>query len=175
MSYWYSFNWVDYSILGIIVFSTVVSFFRGFLREAVSLVVWVVGILVAMKFANPMQHYLISWIDSTTLRYVIVFTALFLVILVIGALISKLIQLFVHKVGLNVMDRFLGIIFGGARGVVIVSVLLMFFGMGGVQSTETLTESQLAPYFKPLVSWLNNYLPEQLKELSGWIGNTENL
>ncbi|MGH8402328.1 MAG: CvpA family protein, partial [Gammaproteobacteria bacterium] len=44
--------WVDYLILVIIVVSALISLLRGFLREIVSLITWVVGFWVALRFAR---------------------------------------------------------------------------------------------------------------------------
>ena len=97
----HSLNWVDYSILGIIVFSIIISFFRGFSREAVSLVVWVLGIMVALKFADPTSIFFKTWIASPTLRYIIAFATLFLIIFIVGILLNAAIHALVKKAGLS--------------------------------------------------------------------------
>jgi len=169
-----SLNWVDYSIIAVIAFSTIISFFRGFLREAVSLVVWVVGVLVALKFAGPVSGLFKSWVSSPSLRYVIAFIALFLLIFIIGVLINFIIHAFVKSTGLGVTDRMLGIIFGAARGFFVIGVLLMFVSVGGIKNNAYLTHSRIVPKFKPIVVWLNGFLPLQVKEVSQWVMNKNN-
>lgn len=167
----HSLNWVDYSILGIIVFSIIISFFRGFSREAVSLVVWVVGIMVALKFADPTSIFFKTWIASPTLRYIIAFATLFLIIFIAGILLNAAIHALVKKAGLSLTDRMLGVIFGAARGLLIVAVLLMFVSVGKVKDGTYLTQSRLALKFKPMVVWLNAFLPTQMKGFSQWVMN----
>ncbi len=167
----HSLNWVDYSIIGVIAFSTIISFFRGFSREAVSLVIWVVGILIALKFAEPASILLKSWIASPSLRYVIAFAALFLIIFIVGIFINAIIHAFVKNTGLGVTDRILGIIFGVARGLFIVAVLLMFVSVGKIKDGTYLAQSRIAPEFKPMVVWLNSFLPLQMKQFSQWVMN----
>lgn len=173
-----SFNWVDYTIVGLVVFSTLISLFRGFTREVVSFIVWIFGVLIALKFAEPVQVYLQTWIHSSMLRYIVAFVLLFFIIFMGGVLINSIVHLFIRKAGLNVTDRLLGVFFGMARGLVIVGVLLMFVNVGNIQNTTVFAESRLAPDFKPIVSWLNIFLPQKMKEFSAWVAvgvESENL
>ena len=172
----HSFNWVDYTIIGIVVFSTIISFFRGFVREAVSFVVWTIGVLVALRFADPLQLYFRghAWIHSPTLRYLIAFVALFLLILIVGVLINALIHSLVSKVGLSLMDRLIGIFFGAARGALIVAVLLMFAMVGNVHERGAIAQSRLATDFKPMVTWLNDFVPQRMKQFSHWVMGGDN-
>ncbi|MGL5696201.1 MAG: CvpA family protein, partial [Plesiomonas shigelloides] len=50
-------DWVDYAILGVIGFSALVSLIRGFVREALSLVTWVVAFFVASNFYTELALY----------------------------------------------------------------------------------------------------------------------
>ena len=43
-------NWADITIISIIVLSAVLSLFRGFVREVLSLIAWVVAFWAAMAF-----------------------------------------------------------------------------------------------------------------------------
>ena len=100
-----NFNWIDYAIFGIIGFSTMISFFRGFVREAISLVAWVLGVLVSLKYAMVLQVYLTPWVASESVRYFITFVVLFLVIVLTGLLINVLVSLLMNKAGLSFPDR----------------------------------------------------------------------
>jgi len=172
----HNFNWVDYTIIGIVVFSTIISFFRGFVREAVSFVVWTIGVLLALRFADPLQTYFKAnaWIHSPILRYVIAFVVIFLLVLLIGVAINSLIHLAVSKVGLSLMDRLIGIFFGAARGALIVAVLLMFATVGNVHERGAVAQSRLAADFNPLVTWLNNFVPKRMKQFSHWVMGSDN-
>ncbi|WP_267256667.1 CvpA family protein [Coxiella endosymbiont of Ornithodoros maritimus] len=164
-------NWVDFGIIGIVLFSIIISFFRGFVREAVSLVVWVTAIIVAIKFVEPMQIYLQTWIFSSSIRYAVAFISLFLSIFIIGIILNMLIHLLLKKTGLSISDRLLGIFFGAGRGFLIVAVLLLFVSVGSVNDGSSIAQSQLAPKFQPIVSWLNQFLPLQFKQFSHWLAD----
>ncbi len=167
------FNWMDFTIITIVLLSTIISLFRGFLREAVSLVVWIIGALLALKFSDDVQPLLTQWIASPKIRYIAAFIVIFGVVFVIGILINVVLHKLVDKTGLSLTDRALGFFFGFARGVLIVALLLMFVNVGMKKEGSGLAQSRLAPEFKPLVAWLNTFLPQQLKNLSQWVRDND--
>lgn len=165
MSY---FNWVDFTIIGIILFSVIIGFFRGFLRETVSLIIWLSAIIVPFKFVDCMQVHLKTWIVSYTIRYVITLIALFLAISIIGIFLNMVIHTLVSKSGLSITDRLLGVFFGAVRGLFIVTVLLMFASVVNIQDSGELAQSRLVPGFKNIITWLHQFFPQQLKYFSQW-------
>lgn len=172
MSY-FNFNWVDFTIIGIILFSIIISFFRGFLREAVSLIVWVAAVVVPFKFVGFVQVHLKNWIASYSIRYAMALIGLFLAVFIIGIFLNMVIHALVNKSGLSITDRLLGVFFGAARGLLIVAVLLMFISVGNIQNGSELAQSRLVQNFKTIIIWLDQFFPKQLKYFSQWfIGQT---
>lgn len=162
-------NWVDYTLIAIVVLSAVISFFRGFIREAISLVVWVLGVLLALKFSASFQVYLPSFISDPLLRYGVAFVILFILIFIVGIVVNVVAQAFVHKVGLSLADRLLGLFFGVVRGMLVSAVFIMFLNVGFEKESVTLARSRLALGFEPMVVWLEAFLPEQMQQISRWV------
>jgi len=90
------------------------------------------------------------------------FLLLFIVTMILGGLISYLISQVVKQTGLGGTDRTLGILFGFARGVLVVALLLLVATLSHAPDRQSWKESQLIPYFQPLVKWLHDFLPEKL-------------
>ena len=59
---------VDYFLIVIVGLSMVVSLFRGFFKEAVSLGTWVIALWLAWKFGQQVAAYLEPWIATSVLR-----------------------------------------------------------------------------------------------------------
>lgn len=166
------FNWVDYTILGVVAFSTLISFFRGFMREAISLAAWVLGLLVSLKYAIILQVYLAPWVTSESIRYFITFVVLFLVIVLSGLIINIFVHILLNKSGMSITDRFIGLFFGAARGIAIVAImLLMLTHFGTFTESLALSQSKVATRFKPIVTWLNGFLPDKIKAATEWVQN----
>ena len=154
-------NWLDVVILVIICISAVISLFRGFVREAVSLATWIMAFWVAIGFSDKLEPML-SMIDSPAGRISVAFASLFLLTLIVGALANYLIGQLVQKTGMGGTDRMLGILFGVARGVVLVAVLVLLSGIPNLSREVWWQESLLIGHFQEMAIWMRDFLPENI-------------
>lgn len=152
--------WVDYIIIGVVLLSALIGLFRGFVKEAFSLGTWVVAFLVALRFSQPFSLNLLEYIDVPSVRVAAAFIILMIVTLILGAMLSFLVSQLVEKTGLTGTDRFAGFLFGVARGVVVMSVLVLLAGLTPLPQDPWWVESTLIPPFQELSVWLRSHIPE---------------
>ncbi|QQD16763.1 CvpA family protein [Spongiibacter nanhainus] len=150
-----SFNWADWVIVAIIVVSALISLLRGFVKEALSLLSWALAFFVAVAFHQPMVSLLESSVGKPYVRDILAYVILFAGTLVLGSLATYLISMIVKRTGLSGTDRLLGMIFGTARGVIVVlaSVILLPSLLSGIQQDEWWRSSQLIPEFLLMTDW----------------------
>ena len=150
---------LDIVILIIILASVVISMFRGFIKEALSLVVWVAAVLLALHFCDRLKPYVMSYIHNGLLSYTIAFLIIFAVILIPGIIISSILSSWLsHKKSLLLIDRALGVAFGALRGILIVSIMLILVGTSQLTNTYY-KKSTLAPHFQTIESWMLTFVP----------------
>ncbi len=119
----------DYAVLAIVGLSVLLSMMRGFLREVLALAGWVAAFFVARTYTLELAPLLPEAIPSETLRLLAAFVILFLATLLVASLLAIALSEVFKKVGLGWLDRWLGAIFGLARGVIIVGVLVLLAGL----------------------------------------------
>ncbi len=154
--------WIDYAILGLIFISLVIGLFRGLIREAFSLFTWIIAIWIGLSFSRKFSVFLEPVISYPSARIAAAFAVLFLVTLILGGIISFLLSALVKKTGLTGTDRFAGMIFGIARGMVVVAVLVMLAGLTPLPEDTWWKKSKLIPPFQSLAVWLRDQVPSSM-------------
>ncbi|WP_371186294.1 CvpA family protein [Thalassotalea maritima] len=158
--------WIDYAILTIIGISTLISLVRGFVKEAVSLVVWISAFFVASSFYEVLAAYLTN-INDPMLRNAAAIAILFVATLIVGAIVNYIIGQLVSKTGLSGTDRVLGLAFGALRGVLVVSAMLFFMdAFTPAPKTTWWQQAVLIPEFKVIIEWFFEYIKSTSSFLS---------
>ncbi len=159
---------IDYIIIGIIVFSVIVSLLRGFVREVLSLATWIVAFIIASQF-YPYLAGLLTQIASEYIRNGVAIGILFILTLIVGGIVNYVISQLVDKTGLSGTDRVLGACFGFLRGVLIVAALLFFVDtFTNFEQSDAWKSSQLIPHFGFVVEWFF----QQLQANSSFLNST---
>ncbi len=156
-------NWADLVILGIILISTGISLLRGFFKEAISLATWVAAFWVALNFSADQAHIFELFIETPSIRAGASFALLFLVTLILGSFINRAMQSLIDFSGFGGMDRLLGMVFGAARGVLVVSLLVLLAGLTPLPQDGWWHESLLLGHVQEITAWLQGQLPEHLR------------
>ena len=141
------FTVIDYVILSVVIMSGVVSLFRGFIKEALSLLLWVLAFSLTLSFNDMVSDYLVDVISLPPIRFAVATAGLFFVIMFIGSMLNQIISTLIKTSGLGAFDRMLGLFFGVARGVLIMlAVVIMTPYIVDIENAEWWTASVLVPY-----------------------------
>jgi membrane protein required for colicin V production len=151
--------WVDLVIVGIIALSALISLIRGFVKESISLVTWVAAGLLALRYYAPMAELLEPFIDSVTLRQWVGGGILFVVTLIAGAIVNFIVSQLVSKTGLSGTDKALGVVFGAARGVLIVTMVVLLASLTPMPEAPWWQESTTIEFFQQLAEWVKAVIP----------------
>ncbi len=159
--------WVDWLIVGIVALSVAISLVRGFVTEALSIVIWVLALWAAFHFTAPFAHLFLGSIELPSVRLAVAALILIVSILVLGSMLSWLVGRLVRSTGLSGTDRLLGALFGAVRGVLTVMSLVAVASWTPVCHDPWWRQSRLIPSIETLAIHARDFLPGGLREIIG--------
>lgn len=152
----------DYAVLGIIGVSILLSLLRGFVREFVGLASWVVAAFAAKFYAVQVALMLPVSIPNQGLRMVAGFVIVFLGILLLASLLAIAISELFKQAGLGWLDRSMGALFGLARGLLIVGVLVLLGGMTSLPQDPRWRNAMFSSPVEAMVVAVKPWLPQEM-------------
>src|SRR6185369_1230085 len=138
----------DWSVIGVVALSMLLAYARGFTRELIALLAWVLGFFAAVAFSPLVGAWIPEFGGSPVVRYLVAFVAIMIGAVILGALVAWPLGSVIRKSGLGFVDRFLGALFGIARGTVLVLAFVLIAGLTTLPRQESWQNAALAP---PLV------------------------
>ena len=166
-------SWIDIGIVIILLMSAAVAMFRGFVKEAISLISLVLAVWLAVNYFAQLALYLPSGIDETTLslgeteivlsklRAGIAFVAIVIGVLIAGALLNEVLSKITRLPVLRGIDRLLGALFGLVRGAAIIVLVILVAAMTSFPRTEIWEASRMLPLFETGAREVIRYIPPE--------------
>ena len=163
----------DLAVGFLILSSLILGIVRGLIREVLSLVSWILAAWLSYRYGLILGDSLDSVIKNPTLSAVIGSVVVFAGVLIVLTLVSSLLNRVFKKAGLSLADRFFGGIFGVARGVAVITVLLIAFRLTPIPEQDWYIRAQLVPYFNPLVNSFSLKVSDSLSKDAGSTSDDE--
>jgi membrane protein required for colicin V production len=139
-------NIADYVVITAVVLSAIVGTLRGFLREAIALAAWLVALFVAWHFSDMIEPHLGGLLAASYVRPWAARVIIVALILLLGAGIGAIMGHYVRLSIFSGIDRFLGFLFGAARGAVLIGVFVILGQLLKLDGEVWWRHSMLLPY-----------------------------
>jgi membrane protein required for colicin V production len=148
---------VDYVIVFLVLVSAAVGIWRGFTSEAMSIITLLAAIGVAWTFAGQLEPMLGEWASAGDVRLWAARVIIFVVVLVIGGLVSWVARKLVRHSGLSGLDRTLGAAFGVLRAAVLVGLAVLVLQFAELDQESWWQEARLRPYAERVAAAVKYY------------------
>ncbi len=155
---------VDIIIFVVIVVSGIISWIRGFLREAIALTAWLTAMSVTFLYANKFSLLLPESVGGKTAKTIVSAVVLFFGVLIIGWIAGALVKKLLSTMKMSNVDRAIGFVFGVIRGSVIVTVVVLLLNLTAIPQELWWEESKLLPKFQELAVLIHERLPPDLAD-----------
>lgn len=156
---------VDIVIVVAALASVVVGWFRGLVKEAISIAALLVAIWAAMRLGPAAGGWLGGTIDSTELQLWAGRFLIFVIVLAGGVVVSWSISKIVHLSGLSGFDRAFGAFFGMLRALLFIGVFVLTGRYAGFDAELWWLESAIIPYGEYIADWIIEMAPKGMEML----------
>lgn len=150
----------DYTVLVIIGVSIVVSMMRGAVREMLAIAGWITAIYVAKTYATQLIPLLPPDIPTEALKVLAAYIIVFFAVLLVASLLIIALSSLIKKIGLNWFNRGVGAVFGFARGLLIVCVLVFLAGLTSLPKDTRWTNAMFSSPLEALVKSALPFVPQ---------------
>jgi membrane protein required for colicin V production len=168
------FSVLDLVVIGIVLISALLAAVRGFTREVLAIVAWVVAAAAAWYLHPTALPIAQQYISSNTVALVAAIGGIFVVTLIIVSIITVQVSDLILDSRIGALDRTLGLFFGAARGFLICVIGWAFLGwlLQG-KEPEWATSSRTRPAMENTRDNIIAMLPENAEALLQRLRNKE--
>jgi len=140
------------------------SVIRGLVREVLALSAWVIAFLVANLLAGEAASWLPASVEGETWRLLAAFIGVFVLVLVAMSLLAIGVSKLVKSAGLGLEDRLLGGVFGLARGMLVVMIIVLLAGLTSLPRQAVWRNAVLSDPLVGLAGQVKPWLPADLAQ-----------
>jgi len=142
-------NLADLIVIIVLVISGIFAFVRGFVHEVFAIGSWIAAAFVTLYAFPHAQPLVEQYIPTEFFASLVTGVVIFLVSLVVFSMLTRLLSNRVQESSLGALDRSLGLLFGFARGAVI--VVLSWLALTFLMPEEDIFEWVQTAKSRPLV------------------------
>ena len=152
-------NFADWFILVVLVASGLISFSRGFTKEFLSLFLWVAAFIAAISLEYLATPKINEYIGNPEISKILSYVVVFIVFIFIGGILIKFISKIIKWSGASGFDRFLGVLFGLIRGLIVLFVIFLLLP-SSLKTTDLISNSKITPLIQKYAPQIEAYFRE---------------
>ena len=145
-------NIADWFIVIVLVASGVISFTRGFTKEFLSLFLWIAAFIAAISLEYLATPKINEFIGNEEVSKIVSYITVFIIFIFLGGIVIKFISKLIKWSGASGFDRFLGVLFGLIRGLIVLFVIFLLLP-SSLKTTDLINDSKITPI-------IQKYAPE---------------
>ena len=149
-------NAADWFILVILISSGIISFSRGFVKEFLSLFLWVIAFIAAISLEYLATPQINEFIGNKDISKILSYIVVFIVFIFLGGVVIKFISKLIKWSGASGFDKFLGVLFGLARGSIFLFVIFLLLP-SNLKTTDLINNSKITPIIQQYAPQLEAY------------------
>ncbi len=155
-------NGLDLAVGIILLLSAILAFLRGFVHEVLSITAWIGSIFAVIYGVPELRHIARDMIPNELIADSATCVVIFLAVLVILSILTKILSKTIQASALNNLDRSLGFVYGLLRGAVIFAAVLIIVDWVVAEGTRPnwVRSAKTLPVIEMTADVIRSALPE---------------
>ena len=149
-------NLADWFILIVLIASGIIAFARGFTKEFLSLFLWIAAFIAAISLEYLATPKINEFIGNEEISKIISYIVVFVIFIFIGGIVIKFISKLIKWSGASGFDRFLGVLFGLIRGLIVLFVIFLLLP-SCLKTTDLINNSKITPIIQKYAPEIEEY------------------
>jgi len=149
-------NEADWFILVVLIASGLISLARGFTKEFLSLFLWIFAFIAAVSLEFIATPKINEFIGNEEISKILSYVVVFMVSIILGGIFIKFISSLIKWSGASGFDKFLGVLFGLARGLIVLFVIFLLLP-SSIKSTDLINQSKITPIIEKYAPQIEAY------------------
>ena len=149
-------NPADWFILVVLIASGIISFTRGFTKEFLSLFLWVAAFIAAISLEFLATPKINEFIGNEEIYKIISYIFVFVIFIFVGGIVIKFISKLIKWSGASGFDRFLGVLFGLIRGLIVLFAIFLLLP-SSLKTTDLISNSKITPIIQKYAPQIEAY------------------
>jgi|TARA_B110000008_G_C16863738_1_gene521828 membrane protein required for colicin V production len=150
-------NIADWFILVVLIASGLISLARGFTKEFLSLILWIFAFIAAVSLEFLATPKINEFIGNEEISKILAYVVVFMICIILGGIVIKFITKLIKWSGASGFDRFLGVLFGLTRGLIVLFAIFLLLP-SSVKSTDLISQSKITPIIEKYAPQIEAYL-----------------
>ena len=150
-------NIADWFILVVLTASGLISLARGFTKEFFSLFLWIGAFVAAVSLEFLATPKINEYIGNPEISKILSYVVVFMICIILGGIVIKFIGTLIKWSGASGFDKFLGVLFGLARGSIVLFVIFLILP-ASIKSTDLINNSKITPIIEKYAPQIEAYL-----------------
>ena len=149
-------NPADWFILVVLIASGIISFTRGFTKEFLSLFLWIAAFIAAISLEFIATPKINEFIGNEEISKIISYIFVFVIFIFVGGIVIKFISKLIKWSGASGFDRFLGVLFGLIRGLIVLFAIFLLLP-SSLKTTDLISNSKITPIIQKYAPQIEAY------------------
>ena len=158
-------NIADWFILIVLTASGLISLARGFTKEFLSLFLWIVAFVAAVSLESLATPSINEYVGNEEISKILSYIVVFMICIILGGMVIKFISKLIKWSGASGFDRFLGVLFGLGRGLIVLFVIFLLLP-SSVKSTDLIDNKDIVEEAMDVIEPIKESLTPDSEDLN---------